>query len=75
MDEGGGWNDAPITPNFLSGPSREIVRDYVEKNKCWSTTFHTIIIGDADRWYQKWPVYQPLTLTAASLMTRLRKLR
>ena len=26
---------------------------YVQKNRCWSTTFHTITAGDADGWCQK----------------------
>jgi hypothetical protein len=39
----------PITPNFLSGSSREIVGDYVE-DRCWPTTFHTITTEDANGW-------------------------
>jgi hypothetical protein len=38
-----------ITPNFPSSSHREIVGDYVEKNRYWSTTFHTLIVGGLDR--------------------------
>ena len=27
------------------------------RNKCWPTTFYTILAGDADRWCQKQPVW------------------
>ena len=49
---------APITPKYMSNCNhREIAGDYVEKYcRCWPSTFHIIIVEDADGWCQNWLV-------------------